>query len=87
MEAERIVTNKLTWHTDGKFEVVLTNGAITSLSFCEPGKGAESDCGKCLNSTDFKFLKQVYESLGDLFNYLEKENKDLGHTYALEEQQ
>lgn len=85
MEAEKTVTNKLSWHSDGKFEVILTNGAITSLSFCEPGKGPDTDCGKCLSSTDFKYLKQVHESLGDLFDFIEKENKERGHTYALEQ--
>lgn len=85
MEVDNVNTNTLTWHTDGKFEVVLTNGAITSMNFCEPGKGPADECGKCLTSTDFKYLKQVHQSLGELFDFIEKEDIKRKHSYALQE--
>jgi len=81
MDHYREIKNKLTWHNEGKFEVELVNGAITKLNFCEPGKGPQ-DSGKSLTSIDFKFLQAVYFSLGDLFAFLEEENKRLGYSYA-----
>lgn len=85
MEHIKTVTNTLAWHNEnGKFEATLTNGAITELSFCEPGKGA-GDCGKCLTSTDYKFLKSVYHALGELFDFVDKEHKDMGHKFATNE--
>lgn len=82
MEHIRQITNALTWHTEnGKFEATLTNGQITELNFCEPGKGA-GDCGKCLTSTDYKFLKQVQTALAELFDFMEAESKKMGHTFA-----
>lgn len=85
MEHLKTITNDLTWHSpDGKFDATLTNGVITSLNFCEPGKSA-GDCGKCLTSTDFKYLRQIHESLGELFAFIEAESKKAGYTYANEE--
>lgn len=81
MDNYREIKNNLTWHNEGKFEVELVNGIITKLNFCEPGKGPE-DTGKCLTSTNFKFLQAVYASLGDLFAFIEEENKRLGYSYA-----
>lgn len=82
MEHIKTITNTLSWHTDnGKFEATLTNGAITELAFCEPGKGSD-DCGKCLTSTDYKFLRLVHHALGELFQFIEKEHKDMGHSFA-----
>lgn len=85
MEHFREIKNTLTWHNEGKFEVVLMNGVISKLNFCEPGKGPQ-DTGKCLNSTDYKFLKNVYTSLGELFAFIEEENKRLGYKYSREEE-
>lgn len=85
MDHFREIKNTLTWHNDGKFEVVLTNGQITSLSFCEPGKGGDA-CGKCLTSTDYKYLQSVYSCLGDLFVFIEEENKRLGYSFAKKEE-
>jgi hypothetical protein len=85
MDHFREIKNTLTWHNEGKFEVVLINGIISKLNFCEPGKGPQ-DTGKCLNSTDYKFLKNVYTSLGELFAFIEEENKRLGYKYSQEEE-
>lgn len=81
MDHYREIKNNLTWHNEGKFDVELTNGVITKLNFCEPGKGVE-DNGKCLTSTNFKFLQAVHAALGDLFTFIEEENKRLGYSYA-----
>ena len=83
MDHFREIKNNLTWHNEGKFEVELINGIITKLNFCEPGKGPE-DTGKCLTSTSFKFLQAVHSCLGDLFTFIEEENKRLGYSYARE---
>jgi hypothetical protein len=81
MDHFREIKNHLTWHNEGKFEVELVNGIINKLNFCEPGKGPE-DTGKCLTSTNFKYLQAVYSCLGDLFAFIEEENKRLGYSYA-----
>jgi hypothetical protein len=81
MDHFREIKNSLQWHNEGKFEVELINGIITKLNFCEPGKGPE-DSGKSLTSTNFKYLQAVYACLGDLFNFIEEENKRLGYSYA-----
>ena len=81
MDHFREVKNQLTWHNDGKFEAELTNGSITRLSFCEPGKGGD-DCGKCLSSTDYKYLLSVRDALTDLFVFIEEENKRMGYKFA-----
>jgi hypothetical protein len=86
MDHFREIKNNLTWHNEGKFEVELINGVITKLNFCEPGKGPD-ESGKCLTSTSYKFLQAVYYSLGDLFAFIEEENKRLGYSYAREEEQ
>ena len=83
MDHFREIKNNLTWHNEGKFEVELINGIITKLNFCEPGKGPE-DTGKCLTSTSYKFLQAVHSCLGDLFTFIEEENKRLGYSYARE---
>lgn len=83
MDHYREIKNSLNWHNDGKFEVELINGIITKLNFCEPGKGPE-DTGKCLTSTSYKFLLAVHSCLGDLFNFIEEEDKRLGYSYARE---
>ena len=83
MDHFREIKNSLTWHSEGKFEVELINGIITKLNFCEPGKGPD-DSGKCLTSTNFKYLQSVYNCLGDLFVFIEEENKRLGYSYARE---
>jgi hypothetical protein len=83
MDHFREIKNTLTWHNEGKFYAELVNGTITKLNFCEPGKGAE-DTGKSLTSTNFKYLQAVYSCLGDLFNFIEEENKRLGYSYARE---
>jgi hypothetical protein len=81
MDHFREIKNTLTWHNEGKFEVELVNGIITRLNFCEPGKGP-ADTGKSLTSTNYKYLQSVYNSLGDLFAFIEEENKRLGYSYA-----
>jgi hypothetical protein len=81
MDHFREIKNQLTWHNEGKFEVELINGVITKLNFCEPGKGPH-DTGKCLTSTNYKYLQAVHACLGDLFNFIEEENKRLGYKYA-----
>ncbi len=81
MDHFREIKNNLTWHSEGKFEVELVNGIITKLNFCEPGKGPEVN-GKCLTSTNYKFLQAVHACLGDLFSFIEEENKRLGYSYA-----
>jgi hypothetical protein len=81
MDPFREIKNQLTWHNEGKFEVELINGVITKLNFCEPGKGPH-DTGKCLTSTNYKYLQAVHACLGDLFNFIEEENKRLGYKYA-----
>src|SRR4051812_1041023 len=81
MDHFREIKNQLTWHNEGKFEVELINGVITKLNFCEPGKGPH-DTGKCLTSTNYKYLQAVHSCLGDLFNFIEEENKRLGYKYA-----
>ena len=57
----------------------LTNGNITSLNMCElGGNGCE---GKCLTSTDLKFLQKVHQALGELFKQIEEENKANGYSF------
>jgi len=85
MDHYRQIKNTLSWHKEGKFEVELINGIITKLNFCEPGKGLD-DTGKCLTSTNYKFLQNVYSCLGELFTFIEEENKRLGYSYAREEE-
>jgi len=89
MEINREIKHVLTWHNDndGKFEVTIINNAITQLAFCEVGKGETSECGKCITSTDYRFLKQVHVCLGELFTHLETEAKKAGHSFAGEEQE
>lgn len=82
MEHIKTITNDLKWHSDsGKFEATLTNGQITQLAFCEPGKGSKL-CEKCLTSTDYKFLRSVHGALGELFDFIEKERAAMGHKFA-----
>ncbi len=81
MDHFREIKNHLTWHNEGRFEVELINGVITKLNFCEPGKGPD-DIGKSLTSTNFKYLQAVHSCLGDLFSFIEEENKRLGYKYA-----
>lgn len=83
MDHYREIKNTLNWHNEGKFEVELINGVITKLNFCEPGKGPE-DTGKSLTSTSFKFLQAVHSCLGDLFAFIEEENKRLVYKFARE---
>jgi hypothetical protein len=83
MDHFREIKNKLNWHNEGKFEVELVNGIITKLNFCEPGTGPDA-LGKALTSTNFKYLQSVYSCLGDLFTFIEEENKRLGYKYAQE---
>jgi len=85
MDHFREIKNNLKWHKEGKFEVVLVNGIITKLNFCEPGKGPE-DTGKCLTSTSYKFLQAVHACLGDLFTFIDEENKRLGYSYSREDE-
>jgi hypothetical protein len=85
MDHFREIKNNLTWHNEGKFEVELVNGIIKKLNFCEPGKGHE-DIGKCLTSINFKFLQSVHSALGDLFTFIEEENKRLGYSYSREDE-
>ena len=76
MEHLKTITNELTWHSpDGVFRVVLTNGQITELNFCASPE-------EKLVSTDFKYLKQVYQCLGELFAFIEAEDKKAGYTFA-----
>ena len=83
MDHYREIKNTLNWHNEGKFEVELVNGVITKLNFCEPGKGPE-DTGKSLTSTSYKFLQAVHSCLGDLFAFIEEENKRRGYKFARE---
>jgi hypothetical protein len=83
MDHFREIKNSLSWHSEGKFEVEVINGVITKLNFCEPGKGPEVS-GKCLTSTNFKFLQAVHSCLGELFAFIEEENKRLGYRYSHE---
>jgi len=83
MDHFREIKNSLAWHNEGKFNAELVNGIITKLNFCEPGKGPD-DIGKCLTSTNFKYLQAVHACLGDLFSFIEEENKRLGYSYARE---
>lgn len=81
MDHFREIKNHLTWHNEGKFEAEVINGVIKKLNFCEPGKGPD-DTGKCLTSTNYKYLQAVHSCLGELFNFIEEENKRLGYKYA-----
>ncbi|HEY9535176.1 MAG TPA: hypothetical protein VIQ77_11600 [Mucilaginibacter sp.] len=81
MDHFREIKNHLTWHNEGKFEAELINGVIKKLNFCEPGKGPD-DTSKCLTSTNYKYLQAVYTCLGELFSFIEEENKRLGYKYA-----
>lgn len=84
MDHFREIKNNLSWHKEGKFDVELVNGVITKLNFCEPGTGPDG-LGKCLTSTNFKYLQNVYDCLGDLFAFIDEENKRLGYKYARED--
>ncbi len=83
MENHREIKNTLNWHFEGNFNATIINGVIKELNLCEPGKGA-GDCGRCLTSTDFKFLKSVHEALGDIFKFMQEENKRLGYSYPID---
>ena len=83
MESFREIRNCLTWHNEGKFEVELINGVITKLNFCEPGVGPE-DPGRSLTSTSYKYLQSIHTCLGELFSFIDEENKRLGYKYARE---
>lgn len=79
MEHQSELKNTLSWHSpDGTFEVILINGQITKLEFCEIGKCEDG----CLKSTDYKFLMQVFECLGDLKKFIADQDKERGHTFA-----
>lgn len=80
MENHRETKNTLTWHFEGNFNATIINGVIKELNLCEPGKGV-GDCGRCLNSTNYKYLKSVHEALGDIFKFIQDENKRLGYSY------
>lgn len=83
MDINKEIKHELTWHAAdaGKFEVTIINHQITDLHFCElaDGRGDET---KCLRSIDYKYLKQVHASLGDLFAHMDNEAKKAGHTFA-----
>lgn len=79
MERYKEVKISLSWNFDGSFSAELTNGNITSLNMCElGGNGCE---GKCLTSTDLKFLQNVHQALGELFKQIEEENKANGYSF------
>lgn len=83
MEHNKELKNTLTWHSmDGTFEVILINGVITKLEFCEIGKCEDG----CLKSVDFKFLRTAHECLGELFKFIADQEKEKGHSYAGDEQ-
>lgn len=75
----------LEWSHKGKFSATITNGIVTALQFCEPGTGPsdQDSCGRCLTSTDLKFLQDVHQSLGELFKEIEAANQRLGYSFAL----
>jgi len=81
MDHFREIKNCLSWHNEGKFEVELINGVIKKLHFCEPGKGPE-DAGKSLTSTNYRYLQSVYNCLGELFDFIDDENKRLGYSFS-----
>jgi hypothetical protein len=81
MDHFREVKNCLSWHNEGKFEVELINGVIKKLNFCEPGKGPD-DSGKSLTSTNYRYLQAVYNCLGELFDFIDEENKRLGYSFS-----
>ena len=83
MDQFREIKNTLTWHNEGKFEVELVNGMIKKLNFSEPGKGP-NDSGKSLTSTNHKYLQSVYHCLGELFAFIEEEEKKMGYKYSRE---
>lgn len=84
MDHFREIKNTLSWHSpDGTFDVILINGVITSLNFCEPG-GPGADCGKCLSSINYKFLMTVKDCLIELSTFIEEENKKMGYKFAEE---
>jgi hypothetical protein len=80
MEKHTELRHCLSWEGEGKFEAEIVNGQISKLNFSEIGKG-ENDCGKFLNSTNYKFLQQVRDNLIQLFNFMEEENKKLGYSF------
>lgn len=83
MELTKEIKHVLTWNAAdaGVFTVTIINHQITELHFCELC-GQVGNETKCLTSTDYKFLKQVHTSLGELFNHLEKESLAAGHKFA-----
>ncbi|WP_419801216.1 hypothetical protein [Mucilaginibacter sp.] len=83
MENHREIKNTLNWHFEGNFNATIINGVIKELNLCEPGKGT-NDCGRCLTSTDYKYLKSVHEALGDIFKFMHEENKRLGYSYPVD---
>lgn len=82
MEKHREIKIDLTWHFDGKFEATVVNGQIQSLNMCE--LGANGECGRCLTSSDIKFLENVHTALGELFKVIEEEQKSNGHSFSKE---
>lgn len=80
MEIFKEIKHELHWSGDSKFTATIINGLITELHFCEPGTDEKGT--RCLISTDYKYLLSVRDALTELFNYLEKDAKERGHTFA-----
>ena len=69
----------LSWNNEGKFSATIVNGVITALHFCEVGKDEKST--QCLTSTDYKFLTDVHNALGELFTTVKDQQKELGYSF------
>lgn len=71
----------LSWNNDGSFRAVIINGIITELNFCEPGRDGNTAPCQCLNSTNWKFLNDTYNALGELFGAVKEQQKELGYSF------
>jgi hypothetical protein len=74
----------LNWENNGRFNAEIVNGNITKLHFCQAGKD-EKNTGECLTCTDFKFLTDVYEALGELFAVMAEQQKELKYSFPTDE--
>jgi hypothetical protein len=82
MEKHTEIKHTLEWThpNQGEFKATVTNGKVSELNFCEAGNKV------CLISLNEAYLRSLHESLGELIKFIEVEQKNLGYTFAKEDE-